>query len=65
MSRPKTFRVTFTETRLLRIDILKRSPAAAIRDAKCLLYSDEDRFVSFGGRIELAARSVDAEEAPS
>ena len=65
MSKLKTYRVTFADTRHMRIELRARSPAAAIRAAE-RLYIDGDphdpRFIDFGGD---AFESADAEEVQS
>jgi hypothetical protein len=66
MSKPrKTFRVTFTDTRYMRIDLEARSPSAAIKAAELLYIEgdpDEARFVDFGGE---AFQDAEAEEVRS
>jgi len=52
MSKLKTFRVTFTNTRHMRIEVRARSAAAAIKAAEQLyLHGDptDGRFIDFGG----------------
>jgi hypothetical protein len=53
MSKLKTYRVTFTDTRHMRIDLEARSPGAAIRAAERLYVhsdpADYARFVDTGG----------------
>jgi hypothetical protein len=65
MTKLKTFRVIFTDTRLIRIELRATSPRAAIRAAECLyLHGDpqDARFIDFGGD---AFHDADAEEVPS
>jgi len=62
MSKLKTYRVTFTDTRHMRIDLKARSPGAAIRAAERLyLHGDpgDPRFIDTGGD---AFHDADAEE---
>ena len=52
MKRLKTFRVTFTDTRHMRIELRARSASAAIRAAERLYISGDPhdpRFIDFGG----------------
>ncbi len=52
MSNLKTYRVVFTDTRYMRIELEARSASAAIKKAERLyLHGDpsEDRFVDWGG----------------
>jgi hypothetical protein len=62
MTKLRTFRVLFTDTRHMRIDLRARSANAAIRAAE-RLYTEgdpaDDRFVDFGGD---AFHDADAEE---
>jgi hypothetical protein len=65
MTALKTFRVTFTDTRFMRIDLRARSAAAAIKAAEKLYLEgppDDDRFVDFGGD---AFDGADAQEVQS
>jgi hypothetical protein len=65
MSKPKTYRVTFTDTRFMRIDLRARSAAAVMRAAERLyLYGDPDdlRFIDTGGD---AFHDASAEEVKS
>jgi hypothetical protein len=62
MTRLKTYRVTFTQTSHMRIDLRSTSPEAAIAEAERLytaVDSDDPRFVCFGGD---AFDCADAEE---
>ena len=61
----KTFRVIFTDTRYMRIDLEARSPNAAIKAAERLYLEgapDDPRFVDYGGE---AFHDADAEEVRS
>jgi hypothetical protein len=62
MTTMRTFRVIFTDTRHMRIDLRARSARAAIKLAATLyLHGDprDDRFVDFGGD---AFHDADAEQ---
>ena len=61
----KLFRVVFTDTRYMRIELEARSPRAAIKAAERLYIDgtpDDARFVDFGGD---AFHDADAEEVQS
>jgi hypothetical protein len=65
MSRLKTYRVTFTQTSHIRIDIRASSPEKAIAKAEHIYTeddSDDPRFVCFGGD---AFDGAEAEEVAS
>jgi hypothetical protein len=62
MTSERNFRVIFTHTRHMRIDLRAKSPRAAIKLAeKLYLHGDprDDRFVDFGGD---AFHDADAEQ---
>jgi hypothetical protein len=65
MSKLKTYCVTFTDTRFMRINLPAKSPAASIRAAERLyLHGDpeDSRFMDIGGD---AFHSAHAEEVQS
>jgi hypothetical protein len=65
MTRTRTFRVTFTDTRFMRIELSARSARAAIKAAEHLYLhgdADDQRFIDFGGD---AFHDADAEEVAS
>jgi hypothetical protein len=65
MSKLETYRVSFTDTRFMRIDLKAKSPAAAIRAAERLYLRgdpNDPRFIDFGGDC---FHDADAEEVQS
>jgi hypothetical protein len=65
MTKLKMFRVIFTDTRLMRIELRAKSASAAISVAEQLyLHGDplDERFIDFGGH---AFHDADAEEVSS
>jgi hypothetical protein len=65
MTRTRTFRVSFTDTRLMRIELPARSASAAIKAAERTYLNgdpDDPRFIDVGGD---AFHDADAEEVPS
>jgi len=65
MSKPKTYRVIFTDTRHMRIDLRAKSASAAIRAAERLYINgtaNDPSFIDCGGD---AFHDADAEEVGS
>ena len=64
MRKLKTYRVVFTDTRYMRIELKARSATAAIKKAERLYLNGDphdDRFVDWGGD---AFHDADADEVP-